>query len=314
MGRPMKSAGHVLPASTGIMENVYRKDPVGGNAPRDPEKHQLTANEGERFLRIVSQVARINRHFDLFQLLQGEIQYFIPHQILIGAWGDFLEPHLNLDVISAIAGVRTDRLSGCNIEKLFRRLHLHWLAHERQPLLFDGAAAEIRTYPACGCALHASLQGMRSIVVHGIHDARDGSDSLYLAARADAVMNGGDIERFRFLVGSLIAQIDTAFRRVSGLNPPGAGANEDASVLSSREKEILAWVSEGRTNHEISAILAISTFTVKNHVQRIIKKLGAANRTEAAAKYRQLVAGIRHPMVPHARRTMVEGETKLAAK
>ncbi len=60
-----------------------------------------------------------------------------------------------------------------------------------------------------------------------------------------------------------------------------------SSALSAREKEIIAWVAEGRTNLQIAGILAISPFTVKNHVQRIIKKLGASNRTEAAVRYRQ---------------------------
>lgn len=58
-------------------------------------------------------------------------------------------------------------------------------------------------------------------------------------------------------------------------------------VLSAREKEIIAWVAEGRTNIQIAGILAISPFTVKNHVQRIIRKLGASNRTEAAVRFRQ---------------------------
>ena len=60
-----------------------------------------------------------------------------------------------------------------------------------------------------------------------------------------------------------------------------------SAALSSREDEIIAWVAEGRTNVEISRILAISPFTVKNHVQKIIKKLGASNRTEAAVRYLQ---------------------------
>jgi len=58
-------------------------------------------------------------------------------------------------------------------------------------------------------------------------------------------------------------------------------------VLSAREEEILVWVAEGKTNIEISRIFAISPFTVKNHVQSIIRKLGASNRTEAAVKFLQ---------------------------
>lgn len=54
--------------------------------------------------------------------------------------------------------------------------------------------------------------------------------------------------------------------------------------LSAREAEILRWVALGKTNPEIGAILNISSFTVKNHVQRILKKLDVSNRTQAVGK------------------------------
>jgi len=262
---------------------------------------------------MVSQTARIRRHYELFQLLQVEVQYFIPHQILICAWGDFSGPDLMFDVISGIPGVRTGWLGGCNIGSLLKRLHSNWLACDRQPMLFDGAATELRTYPACGCALHRSLQGMRSVLVHGIHDGRDGTDSLYVAANTGPIVNDRDIERFRFLADAVIAQIDVAFRRVTGLKSWEATVEQKPRVLSAREEEILACVSEGRTNFEISRILGISGFTVKNHVQRIIKKLGATNRTEAAAKYRHLGPEARGQTGPSVRKGTRENEVALAA-
>ncbi|WP_160877455.1 AAA family ATPase [Nocardioides flavescens] len=54
-------------------------------------------------------------------------------------------------------------------------------------------------------------------------------------------------------------------------------------ALTPREAEILALVAQGRTNGEIGRQLFISTKTVSVHVSRILGKLGAAGRTEAAA-------------------------------
>ena len=54
--------------------------------------------------------------------------------------------------------------------------------------------------------------------------------------------------------------------------------------LSAREAEILQWVAMGKTNPEIGAILNISSFTVKNHVQRILRKLDVSSRTQAVGK------------------------------
>jgi DNA-binding CsgD family transcriptional regulator len=52
--------------------------------------------------------------------------------------------------------------------------------------------------------------------------------------------------------------------------------------LTQRERQILAWISIGKTNWEISRIIDVSENTVKNHVQSIYKKLGVKNRTQAA--------------------------------
>jgi two-component system NarL family response regulator len=52
--------------------------------------------------------------------------------------------------------------------------------------------------------------------------------------------------------------------------------------LTARELEILKMVSKGLTNRDIGHALGISSFTVKNHVNSIMEKLGVGDRTEAA--------------------------------
>lgn len=54
-------------------------------------------------------------------------------------------------------------------------------------------------------------------------------------------------------------------------------------TLSVREREVLGWMKEGKTNWEISVILNISERTVKFHVQNIEKKLNAVNKAHAIA-------------------------------
>lgn len=53
--------------------------------------------------------------------------------------------------------------------------------------------------------------------------------------------------------------------------------------ISKREKEVLYWIREGKTNWEISQILKISECTVKFHVQNIENKLNAVNKHHAVA-------------------------------
>ena len=53
-------------------------------------------------------------------------------------------------------------------------------------------------------------------------------------------------------------------------------------AVSDREKEVLVLVAQGLTNKEIAEKLVISENTARNHVSRILDKLGLSRRTEAA--------------------------------
>ena len=63
-----------------------------------------------------------------------------------------------------------------------------------------------------------------------------------------------------------------------GTEPPG----EDAFGLTARERQVLALLAEGATNRQIGAELFIAEKTASVHVSRILTKLGARSRTEAA--------------------------------
>lgn len=53
--------------------------------------------------------------------------------------------------------------------------------------------------------------------------------------------------------------------------------------LTTREGEVLSWLSKGKTNRDIAQILGLSPRTVDKHLEQIYSKLGLENRTAAAA-------------------------------
>ncbi len=53
--------------------------------------------------------------------------------------------------------------------------------------------------------------------------------------------------------------------------------------LTPREAEVLRWIAEGKSNHDIGVILGASTRTICKHVEHIFSKLSVENRTAAAA-------------------------------
>lgn len=58
--------------------------------------------------------------------------------------------------------------------------------------------------------------------------------------------------------------------------------------LTPREREVLALMADGLTNAQIGARLYITQETTKTHVKNVMRKIGAANRSQAGAMYRQL--------------------------
>lgn len=52
--------------------------------------------------------------------------------------------------------------------------------------------------------------------------------------------------------------------------------------LTCREREVLALLTEGKTDPEIAEALCISTYTASTHVRNLLGKLGVENRVQAA--------------------------------
>jgi LuxR family transcriptional regulator, maltose regulon positive regulatory protein len=58
--------------------------------------------------------------------------------------------------------------------------------------------------------------------------------------------------------------------------------------LTERELEVLRLLAAGRSNQRIARDLTVTLDTTEKHVSHILAKLGAASRTEAAARAREL--------------------------
>ncbi|MFE7110423.1 response regulator [Streptomyces sp. NPDC057575] len=118
-------------------------------------------------------------------------------------------------------------------------------------------------------------------------------------ALLDAIMAGAAGYVLKEIKGSdLVTAVRTLASGRSTLDPsttarlmnslreeqPGSGAEEDdaLSALSPREKDVLALIGEGLTNSQIGKRLYLSEKTVKNHISRLLAKLGVERRVQAA--------------------------------
>ena len=62
------------------------------------------------------------------------------------------------------------------------------------------------------------------------------------------------------------------------MDPPMTAASRPARLLTLREREVMHWVSQGKSNWEVARVEQ----TVKKHLQHIYRKLGVENRMAAA--------------------------------
>jgi transcriptional regulator EpsA len=268
----------------------------------DEEVPGLDAYDGARFVRILSESRLIRRHAELLGWLK-EVQQFLPHEILVAAWGDFQRWNVKCEVVCHLPGVPATQGRGCALDDLLRDLYPQWTRSGREPLVLQANAVAALCKP-CACALHSALRGMHSVLVHGVRDKRSGCDSLYIALGTSSFNELGHYSRFIALAHLLLCQIDIVWRRLAAFrldDLPGAEAIAlpRSFALSAREHEILLSLSRGSSNSDIAEALDISLFTVKNHLQRIFRKIGVSNRTQAAARYNQaLTQSGRHAAIP----------------
>lgn len=119
----------------------------------------------------------------------------------------------------------------------------------------------------------------------------DGDEDIYRSLQAGAL---GYLLKDMFFeeLEAAIRTIHAGGRRIPGVVAERLAGRMGGSDLTGRELEVLEQIVRGGSNREIAAVLGISEATVKSHINNILSKLDAADRTQAATK--ALQRGIVH--------------------
>ncbi len=154
----------------------------------------------------------------------------------------------------------------------------------------DVALVDVNLPGMSGLALARELArwqpGTRVLVVSAYDDQAYVAEALeagvggYLLKTA----SGRELVEAVRLVAAGVFVLDGAVSSRLGRRRPGATPGRgDLDGLTPRESEVLALVTEGRSNKQIAAELSLGLRTVESHVSNVLAKLGAASRTEAVA-------------------------------
>lgn len=249
--------------------------------------NKLSNAEMVQFVDLLHESLKIRSHFEFLLWSQGNLQQFLPHDIMIAAWGDFSLGLVYFDIVSAIPGIRTAQVHNTHLIPLLKRLFGYWNDHSRAPFELSMDQGIFKEGELECDKLDGNFRHMRSALVHAIKDVRGHHDCLYVLMSSSIKAPASA----RAMLETLLPYIDSSLRQLDHLPeqmPVPADedepADDDTGALSGRELEIMEWVRNGKTNFEIGMILDISSFTVKNHLQRIFRKLDVVNRAQAVAK------------------------------
>jgi transcriptional regulator EpsA len=229
---------------------------------------------------------RVYARAHFFSWTQGLLQSLIRHELLICTLCHGKPPAFRADGFSMTAPEPS------TFSDLFLRdtsvapgLLKAWEERRYQPVVIEPANPML---PVGAFTRELERIGATQLLVHGLHDSEGRAISLFTFACRPGSVGGRQAYLAQLLVPALhAAWVRTQLQR----HPEGAGATDKAvghSVLTVREQDILKWIYVGKSNFEIGAILKISPLTVKNHVQKILRKLNVVNRTQAIGKALEL--------------------------
>jgi transcriptional regulator EpsA len=227
---------------------------------------------------------RVHARAHFFSWTQGLLQSLIRHELLICTLCHGKPPAFRADGFSMTTpdpAMFSDMfLRDTGVAPALLRA---WEERRYQPVILEpnsslGSGAFMRELERLGAT---------QLLVHGMHD----SDGRALSLFTFACRPGSAGPRQAYLAQLLAPAMHAALvrtqlqaRRADG----GADRSSGQSILTVREQDILKWIYLGKSNFEIGAILKISPLTVKNHVQKILRKLNVVNRTQAIGKSLEL--------------------------
>jgi transcriptional regulator EpsA len=269
-----------------------------GAANDPPPDTGLSPAQCEALVRAIEAAPAVQRRHQFFIWSQGPLQSLLPHRVAVCGAYQRQRNELDFDAFHSVV-LPGDALAllGNGRSALMRDLSRTWVNGGGRALRIDLARAckpsRAIANGAAGCAgperelLLAC--GLGQWLVHGVSrpERAHEIESLFLFATPGARSTREHALRLELLLPLL----HSVWRRVQALEsnvrrpgPPSSHEGRKQSVLSARERQILAGLCKGLSNQHVGERLGISPLTVKNHVQSILRKLGAANRTEAVAR------------------------------
>lgn len=252
------------------------------------ESVHLSPRHAQAFVRLVETASEVKRRYQFFVWLQSQVEVLLPHALAVCGAYSRQRKQLQFEVFNNIAfpPAVLDALSTADSPLLTRAAQL-WVQGQAQALVMPlvGEASPWRDLRLAGELVQA---GLRQVMVHGVArpERPHELETLFVLVARTGQTAPGQAQ----ILELILPHLHSTFLRTQGVergmgNVPvrvaPAPSEPAMPSLTAREIQILHWVREGKSNQEVGQLLNISALTVKNHIQNILRKLGANNRAHA---------------------------------
>lgn len=257
--------------------------------PSDPAQTTLVLSDSQIEAIVSSAEAGLDvrRRYQFFVWIQGSLQVLLPHQLAVCGAYSRTRHELQFEAFNSVpvdAQVLTSLADGRH--PLLAQLQEQWLRARCKPVTLSLESLSPGLSPELQERLRAA--GFHELMAHGVSRPQRPNEieTFFVLASQGTPYS----PRQRLCLELLLPHMHSTWQRVQvverelrELPPPQLARQASGSQITERERQILSWLREGRSNPQIGETLGISALTVKNHVQKILRKLGAANRAQAVA-------------------------------
>lgn len=240
----------------------------------------LDSRDMEHLVDTLDASLRIHSRSQFFLWAQGALQRFIAHETMLCVFGDIARMRFRFESLSCrVLGATEQQNADAMLNALLPRIVDDWLRSGCVPRLYCRSVSgqnERRQLLA-----EFSRRDLGHVMVHGPKEVQGEHGSFFVFLRVPNPPGARDAYLLELLMPYLHMALHRMLANENGVvvAKPSVG-----NVLSRRQLQVLLWVKNGKTNEEIGKILDVSPPTVKNHVQKILRKLDVSNRAQAVGK------------------------------
>jgi transcriptional regulator EpsA len=238
----------------------------------------LGGEDRTRLADIMEASLRVRNRHQFFQWTQGAVQGLLPHEILVCGAADAPDGEFAMHRFSITRDFGQEQFDlVCDPHMgLIPRAIAAW-RRGGAPLMVAPESAQRHS----DLAVMVQANGLGNLAAHGVCGPGGRIASFFSFSRVSFEFG----PQLAYTLELLAPVLHSALSRMLlEESKPTADKPRRIRPITQREAEVLRWIKEGKTNVDIAQILNLSPWTVKNHMQAILKKLSVQNRSHAVAR------------------------------